>query len=981
MLSKFRPNQIRAIEASVKEDFASGVHFHATGSGKSHIALQILASFFEAHPTESVMWICEQKSILIDQFDKQTLTSKGFRHVLQNYLVLDYTQHKQHDWTNSINVSKYWWNKPALVIINRAFLTSSTKYENIKLPISLILHDECHSIQNTTTQAFYSWMTQKFPTIKCIGFSATPNLHIAPFTRLISKYSIYDSVCDGVIMPPRIVWVKSTEKLTDLQYATLLYRYLQEMPYAKCVIWCGMIKHCYQLADLYRQIFKKEDGWLVTSDTSHDNSGYDLFYEKREKALLFCAAKHREGSDIPNLDTCVFLDRVEDRSHKVFVQCIGRVLRKDTQNAKKEGLIIDFKAKSSINICNRVNTYLNDSDTSHDIFPWEYVSRYVDGIHENTLKLIPNVQSNGANGHKLLQEETVYSLEDLQKKFVRKCPDDERYQMRVELEWALFQKKRLVHHLLQSVEILALVDYIPHVTRGSCGSSLLCYLLGISNVDPVKYDISFARFLNEFRESLPDIDFDFPHQLRDEVFLKLQIRWPGQIARISNHNFYHEKSAQREALRRIGKKGFMSKEDVPRIIEDLGEEEKKEFDVIVEELDETFRHYSLHCGGIVFFPEGVPKELLHQSKNNTNVLRQVVCNKADIGNDKRFKVDILSSRGLSQLHDSMGFRPIDFDANVEDTKTRELLCAGDNVGITLAESPLMRKAFLKFQPKSVEDVAKCLAIIRPAAHDAKNADSLETDEFIFDDDAISLLTKSIGCTEDHADKIRRKFSKGIPAVVFKNKKDFLDMCKLNEIPINIAEDVLQKLRNLRKYSFCKSHAYSYGQLVWQLAYMKANHPLEFWRATLHHSQSSYKRWVHLTEAWDAGCKVNPFNQQDRSVHSVARRNKIEGMSCIQQLQTFGCWDLRKQRFPPDCGVEYVNKEEEVVVFSGIFAAYKRLSKTRLVCTIGIDVKKYVEVLCIGKNKWMKRGAVGIEGHGKVVSTNPMTIETDDFHFY
>ena len=80
-----------------------------------------------------------------------------------------------------------------------------------------------------------------------------------------------------------------------------------------------------------------------------------------------------------------------------------------------------------------------------------------------------------------------------------------------------------------------ITNYIPHVTRGSCGSSLVCYLLGISNVDPIKHDIKFERFLNIYRDKLPDIDLDFPHYLRDEVFLKLELKWPNQVARISNH--------------------------------------------------------------------------------------------------------------------------------------------------------------------------------------------------------------------------------------------------------------------------------------------------------------------------------------------------------------------------------------------------------------------------------------------------------------
>ena len=75
---------------------------------------------------------------------------------------------------------------------------------------------------------------------------------------------------------------------------------------------------------------------------------------------------------------------------------------------------------------------------------------------------------------------------------------------------------------LKKIEPTEITDNLIHVTRGSCGSSLICYLLGISHIDPIIYNIKFSRFLNEFRNNLPDIDFDFPDTMRDEVFYKLK---------------------------------------------------------------------------------------------------------------------------------------------------------------------------------------------------------------------------------------------------------------------------------------------------------------------------------------------------------------------------------------------------------------------------------------------------------------------------
>ena len=136
------------------------------------------------------------------------------------------------------------------------------------------------------------------------------------------------------------------------------------------------------------------------------------------------------------------------------------------------------------------------------------------------------------------------------------------YKERLDYELNLILKKDLFGCMIRALEILKLTKNIPHVTRGSCGSSLVCYLLGISHVDPVKHNISFARFLNEYRNNLPDIDFDFPHYLRDEVFLKLFQKWGNKVARISNHNYFHEKSALREAFRKNGIRKFISKLEI-----------------------------------------------------------------------------------------------------------------------------------------------------------------------------------------------------------------------------------------------------------------------------------------------------------------------------------------------------------------------------------------------------------------------------------
>jgi len=548
-MTNLRPNQIKAINETINNDFISGIHYHATGSGKSWIAMNIILKFSEKYPKSNIMWICEKKSILIEQFNITNLRERDFTHIFKKYNILNFSEFKLTNWYESVNSSIY-WNKPVLLIINRAFLTSSEKYNKIKLPFHLIIHDECHTIVNKTTRDFYDYIYEKNPNIKCIGFSATPDLTYEPYKNIISSYSIYDAFIDNVIVTPKIKWFSCDDILHYDEIMHLIKEQIDNsnLVYKKIIVWCGMIELCLEMAKLCKMYFKN---YLICIDTSiktDDYASYQDFDKIEENGILFCAAKHREGSDIKNLDCCVFLDKVEKRCPKVFLQCIGRVLRIDKKGKKKFGLVIDVRAKSSLTICNHLNQYLN---LPADVFPWKYnyeLNNYKNKfIKINELIMVKNINTNKKdnqiNVSNLLEEiPTIieYTIDDLTRLFIREIPQQEVYIERLNFELEMLERKKLISHLLQAIQILNLTKHIPHVTRGSCGSSLVCYMLGISHIDPVKNNIKFARFLTNYRKNLPDIDLDFPHNLRDEVFLKIGLTWPGKVARISNHVFYHD---------------------------------------------------------------------------------------------------------------------------------------------------------------------------------------------------------------------------------------------------------------------------------------------------------------------------------------------------------------------------------------------------------------------------------------------------------
>jgi len=528
-------------------------------------------------------------------------------------------------------------------------------------------------------------------------------------------------------------------------------------------------------------------------------------------------------------------------------------------------------------------------------------------------------------------------------KFIRKCPNQLEYKLRLVKELDLIVKKKFTNYILQVCEILELVGNTPHIIRGSSGSSIVCWLLGITNIDPIANSICFARFLNEFRNSMPDIDMDFPHKKRAKIFDKIYSKWDwDNVVRISNYVKYKDKGALRKALKDMGVIG-----KVPKSRCNLNywkdKEKKIELAEKVKQIKGKFKNYSLHCGGIIFFTD------LEQMTKYKIKDRQILLDKVDIESEGFFKIDILANRGLSQLID-IDLKPLeDYDFN--DSKTIQLLQSGDNFGLTFAESPGMRRIFNLLKPKSILDIAKCLALIRPGAS-AKSPDTIEDldQEIIFDDDAIVYIENLLGCSEAKADSIRRIYSKG-------NKTDIgqLELELFNLNPDLDIDTISAKLVNLKKYSFCKSHAISYAYLVWGLAYQKANNPKKFWKSTIKNCHSMYRSWVHIREAICSGVTITCDDSLDVLTH----------------FYKYGFW-LGSNFIDPNMYVNIKNENTLLCEFRGLIAAskyYKKYNNTTksydlvTFITIGYSNQKYIDLVVKG---WVRTSSQNIcSGTGKL----------------
>lgn len=528
---------------------------------------------------------------------------------------------------------------------------------------------------------------------------------------------------------------------------------------------------------------------------------------------------------------------------------------------------------------------------------------------------------------------------EIEKRFVRPLPPGSQYKARLEREFLLVERFKFGPVFLRVMDILALAPEIPHLTRGSAGSSLICYLLGISYLDPVAEKIPLARFMNEHRQDFPDIDLDFPHHMRDTLLQRVYDKWPNQMARISTKIHYRELGAIREALRRLGYRQFVPKYfDLSEILP--GRED--EVLTLAQTILGRQSGLAKHCGGVVYFENGIPKEL--QVGPN-----QIALDKDEIEDAGLIKIDLLCNRGFSQLWEICQ-RPIE-DYPTDNAETAAVFQRGDVIGLTYGESPTFRRMCLAVQPRNILEVAMCLALIRPAAASRgkkrefmqKWRANRQQTEIVFEDDAITWIMELANCTEDEADKFRRGFAK--------DKPDVIDQFKRKMGRRKDQQDIIDTLGQLRSYSFCKAHALSYARLVWALGWNKVHNPDAFWRSTLRNCWSMYRPWVHYHEALRAG------------VHLADPQPRLFGYTIDTEYHEKNHWTR-----PGFVSGTFLHIEEGSVHFRGLIAVSRNYVNDKggksCFVTLGFDGHDYTDIILPDNTEAAEHHYV--QGHGDLV---------------
>lgn len=415
--------------------------------------------------------------------------------------------------------------------------------------------------------------------------------------------------------------------------------------------------------------------------------------------------------------------------------------------------------------------------------------------------------------------------------------------------------------------------------RGSAGGSLVAYCLGITDVDPLKYDLLFERFLNPGRKTMPDIDIDFSKEDRDKMLAYVAERYGRRnVAQIIAFGTIKARQAVRDAGRIMGL-SYGIGDRIAKLIPERdqgvsfasclspGQELKAAYDEdpqvkeIVDlgrSLEGLVRQDSIHAAGVVISDRPLTDYLPLQQKGDAEVVTQF-----DMGGVEALgllKMDFLGLRNLDIIRDTLKLvketqgADVDMDAiALDDEKTYEMMRRAQSDGVFQFESAGMKDTLRMVGPTRFEDLVAIVALFRPGASAhipdyARNKRNLGTVKYddprlksileptygvaVYQEQLIEISKVMGGFSPAEADDLRKAIAKKKRKLLLSLKNKFLEGCQNNEVGARVADKLWGLMEAAGGYSFNKSHAVGYALTAYQTAYLKANYPVEYMAATI-----------------------------------------------------------------------------------------------------------------------------------------------------
>ena len=526
---------------------------------------------------------------------------------------------------------------------------------------------------------------------------------------------------------------------------------------------------------------------------------------------------------------------------------------------------------------------------------YESTQEVVDSVteyefHEN-LQLLPKPKNDP-------HEQLVMMCEESLK---QRGLDNEEYKERLEEELQVISDKEFSSYFLVVGDMVRWAkdnDILVGPGRGSAAGSLVCYLMGITEVDPIKYDLLFFRFINPERNDFPDIDTDFMDRRRGEVkeFLRKKFK---NVASISTYQYFKDKGVIRDVARvfdvplgEVNKslKGIETFEDYESNSNTLWFREKyPEVTEFASRLRGRIRGVGIHAAGVVVAKESISKYAPIETRSDSSdsvsgrvpVVAYDMDQAADIG---LIKFDVLGLKTLSVIKDTLNIvkdrQKIDINLNelpLDDPKVFEDLSNGFTKGVFQAEATPYTNLLIKMGVNKFEDLVASNALVRPGAMNTvgvsyikrKSGEEMVTyphplmQDFtertygviIYQEQVMQACVHLGGMTWAEADKVRKIIGKKKDAREFDVFKDKFVEGARRYISKEDAENLWHNFEAHAGYSFNRSHAVAYSMLSYWTAWLKHYYPLEFMFAILKNENDKDARTEYLLEAKRLGIKV------------------------------------------------------------------------------------------------------------------------------
>jgi DNA polymerase-3 subunit alpha len=539
---------------------------------------------------------------------------------------------------------------------------------------------------------------------------------------------------------------------------------------------------------------------------------------------------------------------------------------------------------------------------------------------------------------------------------------------RVEREIQVIEEKGYLAYFLVTWDI---VNYANsrgyfHVGRGSGANSIVAYLLGITDVDPLELDLYFERFMNVYRKNPPDFDIDFAWTERDDVTRYIFERFE-HTALLCTYNTFQF----RATLRELGKVFGLPKHEIDALT--AGKRLTGELDELGHLIVKYSRYIeglpsylSVHAGGIIISekplswftatflpPKGFPTTQFSMLEAE------------DVG---LYKYDILSQRGLSKIHDCIKIvnynQPNNAPRDIRDLhyfktdeRIRNLLKTGNAMGCFYVESPAMRMLMKKLEVQNYLELVAASSIIRPGVSSSgmmreyilrhKDPERRKTAHptlleimpetygvMVYQEDVIKVAHYFAGLTLDEADILRRgmsgKYRSREEFQAIRHK--FFDNCIQKGYTAELTEAIWRQIESFAGYAFSKGHSASYAVESFQSLYLKAYYPLEYMVATINNFGGYYRTEIYIHEARRLGATIEAPDINLSSWESIIKGNTIYlGFNLIDGIESKTIHALlnARQRVNTFTDVDHFFKEvtislEQVVLLARI-SAFRQLN--------------------------------------------------------